>query len=180
MDIKEWIKDIAQQYEGQKEILGNKGWVDKTFQAKMEGLGWQKGQSWCGYFVMLIMREVYANYPKQLKEIKNTLCPGAVMTFQNANKNKCFTINAIPDQGDIVVWQDYGMTGGKLKPTWQGHIGIVLWNEHDSGKRIITLEGNTNDDGAREGYVVARRERKIDFGKKEGLVLLGFIKPLAI
>lgn len=180
MSIQETIKTVAQSYEGQKEINGNQGWIDKDFEEKMKSLGWQKGQSWCGYFVMLVMRESYANYPAQLALIKKNLTAGAVMTFENCSKNKSFVCNAVPELGDIVVWQDYENKNGVLTATWQGHIGIVLCDVKDSGKHIITLEGNTNDDGAREGYEVARRERHLAFGKVPGLTLLGFIKPLAV
>ncbi|EKT4520794.1 CHAP domain-containing protein, partial [Flavobacterium psychrophilum] len=39
-----------------------------------------------------------------------------------------------------------------------GHTGIV---EKVIEKTIYTIEGNTNDDGSREGYKVCRRKRNI-------------------
>ena len=46
---------------------------------------------------------------------------------------------------------------------------------------MLTVEGNTNDDGSREGYMVAEKQRKIDFDvKQNGLVLMGFVHPKII
>ncbi|HYE75220.1 MAG TPA: CHAP domain-containing protein, partial [Blastocatellia bacterium] len=42
-----------------------------------------------------------------------------------------------------------------------GHTGIV--ESVDVAKKTVTsIEGNTNDDGSREGYEVARRTRTIE------------------
>lgn len=54
-----------------------------------------------------------------------------------------------PQPGDIFI-MDYGKGFG--------HTGFV---ERVEGSLIHTIEGNTNDDGDREGYEVARRVRKI-------------------
>jgi hypothetical protein len=54
-----------------------------------------------------------------------------------------------PMPGDIFI-QDHGK--GK------GHTGIV---EAVQGDKISTIEGNTNDEGSREGYEVCRRVRLI-------------------
>ena len=51
-----------------------------------------------------------------------------------------------------------------------GHTGIV--EKVDAAARLIhTIEGNTNDDGSREGYEVARRVRAIDHPN-----MLGYIR----
>ena len=43
-----------------------------------------------------------------------------------------------------------------------GHTGIIERAEYIGGVVWIhTIEGNTNDDGSREGYEVARRKRKL-------------------
>lgn len=39
-----------------------------------------------------------------------------------------------------------------------GHTGFV---ERVDGSNIHTIEGNTNDEGSREGYEVARRVRQL-------------------
>jgi hypothetical protein len=59
----------------------------------------------------------------------------------------------------MVFVQDFG--GGK------GHTGLV---ESVQGGRIVTLEGNTNDEGSREGIGVFRRT-----GRKILTINKGFI-----
>lgn len=49
-----------------------------------------------------------------------------------------------------------------------GHTGIVVEVIGDS---IRTIEGNTNDEASREGYIVAEKTRKISSINK------GFIRP---
>lgn len=58
-----------------------------------------------------------------------------------------------PQPGDVVIF-DYG--GGT------GHTGII---ESVNGSTLTTIEGNTNDDGSREGYEVARRQRPVSSAK---------------
>ncbi len=56
-----------------------------------------------------------------------------------------------PKQGDIFI-MDYGHG--------IGHTGFVDSVDQD-GIHIHTIEGNTNDEGSREGFEVCRRTRKI-------------------
>jgi len=56
--------------------------------------------------------------------------------------------NANPKRGRLFVWNDKG----------GGHIGFVAETLVNGSYR--TIEGNTNDDGGREGYKVAGRIRK--------------------
>ena len=53
-----------------------------------------------------------------------------------------------PQVGSIFI-MDYGKG--------LGHTGIV---ERIDGDTLYTIEGNTNDEGSREGYEVCRRTRK--------------------
>lgn len=64
-----------------------------------------------------------------------------------------------PQPGDVFIL-DFG--GGK------GHTGIV---ESVDGDTLTTIEGNTNDDGSREGYEVARRTRSA--AKVKGFLRFG-------
>ncbi|MEN2425977.1 CHAP domain-containing protein [Chromobacterium vaccinii] len=69
---------------------------------------------------------------------------------------------ATPAPGDIFIL-DYGKG--------LGHTGFV---EAVDGDTIVTIEGNTNADGSREGYAVCRRRRSIS--KCKGFLRL---KPAA-
>lgn len=57
-----------------------------------------------------------------------------------------------PKPGDIVVFKDFETGEGF------SHIGVV---EKNLGDTVICIEGNTNDEGSREGFEVARRNRSL-------------------
>ncbi|MES2382591.1 MAG: CHAP domain-containing protein [Bacteroidota bacterium] len=81
---------------------------------------------------------------RQWKEIETQFC-----------QPKCKFTDPLP--GDIFI-MDFGKG--------LGHTGFV---ESIEGDKIHTIEGNTNDEGSREGYEVCRRVRKISS-------CLGFIR----
>lgn len=68
--------------------------------------------------------------------------------------------------GDTIAPGDLFLVRGKARPVGgvdYKHTGIVL-EVHP--EHVVTIEGNTNDDGAREGYEVCRRVRgygRLDF-----------------
>lgn len=102
--------------------------------------------AWCAAFVVWCHQQAGVNIPKT----------GGVLDLWNkAENNRVST----PEPGDVVIF-DYG--GGK------GHTGIV---ESVNGHSITTIEGNTNDDGSREGYEVARRTREV--AKAKGFLRFG-------
>jgi len=43
---------------------------------------------------------------------------------------------------------------------------------------FISIEGNGSENGSREGVSVVEKHRKPDFKRKNGLRVIGFIKPL--
>lgn len=102
--------------------------------------------AWCAAFVVWCHLQAAISIPKT----------GGVLDLWNKSAaNRVDT----PEPGDVVIF-DYG--GGK------GHTGIV---EAVSCHTITTIEGNTNDDGSREGYEVARRSREIS--KAKGFLRFG-------
>lgn len=116
---------------------------------KSVGLG--KGYSWCMAFVYWCAVEA----SKQLNTINTLQKTGGVLAMWNARP---LLRVKVPQPGDIMIL-DYG--GGL------GHTGIV---EKVAGTKIHTIEGNTNDEGSREGYEVCRRVRELSKIK-------GFIRP---
>lgn len=116
---------------------------------KSVGLG--KGYSWCMAFVYWCVVE--ASLKTAIKNpLKKT---GGVLAMWNA----CPALRVkVPQAGDIMIL-DYGRG--------LGHTGIV---EKVAGNDIHTIEGNTNDEGSREGYEVCRRIRKLSMIK-------GFLRP---
>lgn len=96
--------------------------------------------AWCAAFVYWCHCEAGIDIPKT----------GGVLDLWNkASANRVTD----PQPGDVVIF-DCG--GGK------GHTGIV---ELVDGDTLMAIEGNTNDDGSRDGYEVARRQRSAGTAK---------------
>jgi hypothetical protein len=157
-------QDIAKKYIGETEKPANSGFVHADFEARMQKVGFQTGQSWCSYFAELVFKEAY---PEKFKELDTLFNAGAVKTFENFKKAGYLT-SMTPSPGALVIWQ-HQKDG---KPEWKGHAGIVY--SVMSPTFFISIEGNTNDKGGREGYTVASHTRAIA-KVKNGLQVLGFV-----
>jgi len=99
--------------------------------------------SWCMAFV-------YWVHEKAAKEtgVSNMMAKtGGVLNQFNKRKENFAITN--PEPGDVFI-MDYGKG--------LGHTGIV---ESVEGEFVHTIEGNTNDEGSREGYEVCKRKRPI-------------------
>ena len=110
-------------------------------------------------------------YGKKYEEILNKLItPSTQTTWQNFENDKSgkFKTGKEAKKGAIVIWQRYK----NGVPEWKGHAGIVQRVNKDN---FETIEGNTNDAGGREGYIVAEKTRTYDWDTINGLRLKGFI-----
>lgn len=129
----------------------NSGPVVEQYLASV-GLG--KGYPWCMAFVYWCVNQA-ANMLATTNPLVKT---GGVMRQWNETKlPKLPKTSKEVKSGDIFI-----MEFGK----GNGHTGFVVSID---GKNAHTIEGNTNDDGSREGYEVARRTRPLSSFK-------GFIK----
>jgi len=170
MDIGLKIAEVAAKYIGKTEKPGNSGFNDAEFEKKMITVGWLKGQAWCAYFCELVWKEVYsAIKPGFIADLNKLFAAGALQTLNNF-KAAGYPVSKEPVPGALAIYQH-----GK---GWQGHACIVekvSANKKDFG----TIEGNTNDAGGREGYIVARKTRYalFDTNYASGLNLIGFIHP---
>lgn len=159
------IRQKAISFVDEKELKNNSGFKNPKFEALMKLTGWRKGQAWCAFFVELVWKVSGCTGI-------NHFSGGAVQTWNNFAASPFFGTSDIPEVGDVVIWQTY--RNGKAR--WTGHAGIVIGLDRD---QMITVEGNTNSKGGREGIEVAMKIRKRnDFKVKNGLRLRGFIKPI--
>ena len=158
--------EIAEKYLGQTEKPGNMGFTDADFERKMNEVGFQKTHAWCAYFAELVFKEAY---PEKFTELDKLFSASAVQTFRNFY-NAAYLVGYAPQKDTLVIWQKQ-VEG---KPHWSGHAGIVT--DVKSTWEFTTIEGNTNDGGGREGYIVAKHERKLYAEVKNGLKVLGFIQ----
>jgi surface antigen len=111
-------------------------------QIYLASVGITSPASWCMAFVYYC----FASAAKILSVINPLYRTGGVMNqWYNAHANN--KIIGEPMPGDIFIMEF---------PHGMGHTGIV---EKVEGDYIHSIEGNTNEDGSREGYEVARRKR---------------------
>ena len=159
----------AKKFIGYTEISGNLGFNNPEFQQKMIDAGWKKGEPWCMYFAKVIWMDKYKKYSETLGKL---LTGGTQLTYSNFinYKGSEFKVNKSPSVGDIAIWQTY--VGGV--PQNRGHAGIVT---KVLGDEFKTIEGNTNEGGSREGYVVAEKTRSLskEIAQNNGLRIKGFI-----
>lgn len=159
------VVEIAKSYIGKTEKPNNAGFNDRIFEQKMEDVGFQKGHAWCCYFAELCFKE--ANQGRWFG-LEGLFSASTVQTFKNF-KDAGYDISDKPLKGALVIWQN--QKNGK--PQWSGHAGIVVEVIDDT--TFKSVEGNTDNGGGREGFIVALKTRKVK-KVKNGLQVLGFIK----
>ena len=109
----------------------------------LASVGLKPGYAWCAAFVYWCFDEA-ANVASITNPVPRTA--GVLDLWNRSTRHRVKT----PRPGDVFV-MDYGH--GK------GHTGFV--ERVLDGGLIETIEGNTNDEGSREGYEVARRQRSM-------------------
>ncbi len=171
MSIADRIVKVAKSYIGQQEIKGNKGFKDEEFEEKMREVGFQTSHAWCSYFAELVWTEAYFDNPDMLKLIKKQFSGSSFRTLQRFTELGMDSKDA--QIGSVVIWRR--KKDGKY--TTQGHVGIVT-EVHDN--YFVSVEGNTNSAGSREGEVVAEKKRDYSWSRNKGLELSAFIHPVEI
>ena len=140
--MKEKILAIAKSQVGLQELPKGSNWGEHV-QKYLSSVNINFPASWCMAFVYWCYREA----ARDLGVVNPLFRTGGVL----AQWNKTATVKrrTTPMRGDIFI-MDFG--GGL------GHTGIVAEVIGDS---IKTIEGNSNDEGSREGFEVCERTRKI-------------------
>lgn len=134
--------EVAKAQLGKQEIpKGSNAGPDVEKYLKSVGLG--PGYSWCMALVYWCTNEA----ADSLKLTNPLIRTGGVMRQWNENTKLRV---AVPRAGDVFI-MDFGKG--------LGHTGFI---ERVDGTALYTIEGNTNDDGSREGYEVCRRTRQMN------------------
>jgi hypothetical protein len=110
----------------------------------LKSVGLTKGYSWCMAFVYWCVSTSSTTSSTTRNPLKKT---AGVLDQWNSKPELRITT---PVPGSVFI-MDFGKG--------QGHTGFV--EKILPGGKIQTIEGNTNDDGSREGYKVCRRTRDI-------------------
>lgn len=172
------LSEIASQYIGKTEKPNNSGFTDSAFEKRMKEVGWATGLAWCSFFAELcVMEWAKVNGRKDISSVATKIFSGsATATFKNAdlyaqqNKGGVIKISKTPVPNSVAVYR-YGNG-------WQGHIAIVQSvTKVPPALRVTNIEGNTNDVGGREGYIVARKNRNhLAPNSAKGLNIIGYIQ----
>jgi hypothetical protein len=132
-----------------REVGGeNRGpWV-RLYMDGNEGADWL----WCSGFATFVQRQAAATLGVPVPVARTFSCDDLA---HGAKRATCF-VAGCPDSHRITPGSLFLVQ--KTASDWQ-HVGIVTSAERDA---FHTIEGNTNDDGAREGYEVCERVRSYE------------------
>lgn len=139
MDKRKELIRIASGYVGKREEKGNAGRFVAWLMASV-GLG--DRNPWCAGFVrkMLDLAGFKSDLPRS-----GRVYDWKVWAVRNKRTIKLHEV----EPGDLFLWVNSDKTG---------HIGIVT---NRTGGRIMTIEGNTNKNGSREGDSVQFKDRTV-------------------
>jgi hypothetical protein len=158
--------EAARQFKGMKENPGNNFDPKSPLGIMLAKAGHKAGEAWCVYFVEGC---AYIAFPNREAEIAKLFSANAVQCYRNL-VSAGFPVTSYPVPGAIGFMQRY--KGGLPQST--GHAFLVdIVNPTGS---CLTLEGNSNEHGAREtdeGHVAANN-RKPGF-EPDGLNIIGFV-----
>lgn len=126
---------------GKQEIPKGSNW-GADVKKYLASVGINSPAPWCMSFV-------YWCFSQAANElgVPNPLFKTGGVLLQYQKRKNDFGLRANPQAGDIFIMQ---FKGGL------GHTGIV---EKSDEQFIYTVEGNSNEDGSREGYEVCRHKR---------------------
>jgi len=132
---------IADSFEGIKEIGDNRGFDNKNFERMMLDVGWWRGAAWCAFSLKLIY---------QLAGIKTTVTGWSPTAYNK--KHVIFTDGRLlepirPGDSGTLSYAKYRNNPKRFKAI--GHAFIVKKTIGNSA--VVTGEGNTDGNGDREG-----------------------------
>lgn len=146
----ELVADYAQQHlqQNPREIGGqNKGpWV-RLYMDGNEGTEW----AWCAGFACFSLKQASTTLGTSLPITPSFSCDALAASAKS--KNKFLSQPSGASLGRVTTGSFFLVR--KTSTDWV-HTGIVTRAE---GEVMRTIEGNTNDDGSREGYEVCARTR---------------------
>ena len=159
------IVAIAKKFIGVKEIGKNASFDNEEFGELLSLYGWVPGYPWCMFFAKAVWHLRYTD-TDHAPVVMDVLNGSTISSFRRAKQNPLIHVTDMPVIGGIVIWETAPI---------RGHAGIVskVKNEFD----ILTIEGNTNKRGSRDGDTVLERSRPLNV-RANRWRYLGCINPL--
>lgn len=139
---------------GYTELPAGSNW-GKHVEKYLASVGINFAAPWCMAFVYWCVQEA-----SKESGIANPLIKTGGVLHQWNKIDKAYKVKT-PQPGDIFI-MDYGKG--------LGHTGFVTKVTDD---RILTIEGNSNDEGSREGYEVCRKPGGRKISSCKGFIRLG-------
>ncbi len=124
----------------------------KEVNAYLQRAGCSPGNPWCAAFVYWCLDEGCKAAGVANAMVRTAYCP----SVESWGKQHGVYRSSGPQRGDQFL--TYSTVDGVYRAS---HTGLVT---EVSGSTVRTIEGNTNDDGSREGYEVCRRSRRVGSG----------------
>jgi hypothetical protein len=154
-------------YIGQMEKPSNSGFKDPSFEKEMVAAGWLKGDPWCATFQKMVFRKLFNG--DLLAAVNTQFNASAKQTADHVKAAGVFETGNVPEPGAVVMFlHGHGPTG---------HAGMVETVDIATNT-MYCIEGNTNENGSREGDRVARKARTITRGfSADGLNVYLYIYP---
>jgi hypothetical protein len=93
------VIEVSKKYLGIKEISGNKGFLDKKFEAKMAADGFIQGDAWCCLAQEMIWEEAYPDHEKEFDRLFHKSCDQTFKNFKAAG----YEFSTIPVVGCLII-----------------------------------------------------------------------------
>jgi hypothetical protein len=141
-DVRQRVVEIYSNEIGVRELTGNND--GERVEEYLRSCGLRKGQPWCAAFVTWTFKQ--AEVSAVVSGYSPSWFPNKRVIYTNGGTN-----NLTPIQSD--VFGIYFSSKGRI-----AHVGFIdQWDEGTA--YCMTVEGNTNDAGSREGDGVYRKRR---------------------
>lgn len=143
------LVQVANGQIGVHETSRNRGpGIEKYWSATSYPEGHDERQPWCAAFAAWCLREAVVRRWGDEAVAPFRRCRSARVYdwLDWADRERAVAVVKEPRAGDVAVYSF-------------SHIGIV--SDYNGGSDFTAIEGNTDDDGGREGVEVARRRRQV-------------------
>ena len=152
----DWVLATALAFVGFQEVGANRGQVVEEF---LKHVWLKPGQPWCAAYVSWVGHRALVDWKTGKSRWPVLRAGGCASIGDHARKQKMLV--STPQRGDVFLL---------YYPSLRrfAHTGFILGEDPETPGQWLTVEGNTNSSGGREGFEVARRSRR--FGQHDRFV----------
>jgi hypothetical protein len=145
LTVRQQVEKAYLQEVGVRELTGKNDGV--RVEAYLRSVGARKGQPWCAAFVSYILRKCGVNAPRSAWS--PAFFPDRNLIFHRQKKPDLKSVSILPGQVFGIFFRNMGRIA---------HVGFTHRRIKNA---IVTIEGNTNGAGSREGNGVYEKIRPL-------------------